>query len=317
MQYIEQIGYKSEARIKARLESIEYYPFHIHEHSLEIICVLNGTVEICDSAATYTLSYGDVHMFNPGDPHKITSTSPENIILTVQIDLNHYKYHFKDLKDAYFICDIYSERNLYSMDIKYLRFMLARTYQLYTENCSAIKLEQHARELLEHLLSQFIQYVYRADAEKKANIVRLQNTDHTYKNYERMYRIIDYVYAHYSEKLSLTKIAEMEFLSSSHLSRYIKDTLGLSFSQLVSLTRCENASVLLSSTNKTVDQIADETGFANRNHLAVQFKKWYGKTPSGYRNSILEDLSPTATIKHRSFDYDFAKVLLDMYLDEY
>ena len=53
MQYTEQIGYKSEARIKARLESIEYYPFHIHENSLEIICVLNGTVEICDSAATY------------------------------------------------------------------------------------------------------------------------------------------------------------------------------------------------------------------------------------------------------------------------
>ena len=65
MQYTEQIGYKSEARIKARLESIEYYPFHIHENSLEIICVLNGTVEICDSAATYTLSYGDVHMFTP------------------------------------------------------------------------------------------------------------------------------------------------------------------------------------------------------------------------------------------------------------
>lgn len=317
MQYTEQIGYKSEARIKARLESIEYYPFHIHENSLEIICVLNGTVEICDSAATYTLSYGDVHMFNSGIPHRITSSDPESIILTVQIDLNHYKYHFKGLEDISFICDTYSDRDLYCMDIKYLRFMLARTYQLYTENGSAIRLEQHARELLELLLSQFVQYVYREDEKKKVHIVRLQNTGHIYKNYERMYRVVDYVRRHYSEKLSLTGLAEMEFLSPAHLSRYIKDTLGLSFSQLISLTRCENAAHLLSAANKTVDQIAAETGFANRNHMAVQFKKWYDKTPSGYRDAIREDLKPTATIKHRTFDYDFAKVLLDMHLDEY
>ena len=51
--------------------------------------------------------------------------------------------------------------------------------------------------------------------------------------------------------------------------------------------------------------------------MAVQFKKWYDKTPSGYRDAIREDLKPTATIKHRTFDYDFAKVLLDMHLDEY
>lgn len=132
-----------------------------------------------------------------------------------------------------------------------------------------------------------------------------------------MYRVIDYVRRHYSEKLSLTGLAEMEFLSPAHLSRYIKDTLGLSFSQLISLTRCENAAHLLSAANKTVDQIAAETGFANRNHMAVQFKKWYDKTPSGYRDAIREDLKPTATIKHRTFDYDFAKVLLDMHLDEY
>lgn len=317
MQYVEQIGYKSEARIKARLESIEYYPFHVHENSLEILCILNGNVEICDAAATYPLSYGDVHIFNPGTPHRIKSADPESIMLTVQIDLNHYKYHFKGLEKARFICDTYLDRDLYSMDIKYLRFMLARAYQLYTEDSSAMKLEQHTRELLELLLTQFVQYVYRQDERKTAHIVRLQNTDHVYKNYERMHRIVDYVHRHYSEKLSLTRLAEMEFLSPAHLSRYIKDTLGLSFSQLVSLTRCQNAASLLSSTSKTVDQIAAEAGFANRNHLAIQFKRWYDKTPSGYRAAIREDLEPTAIIKHRTFDYDFARVLLDMHLDEY
>ena len=317
MQYVEQIGYRSDARIKARLESIEYYPFHIHEQSLEIICVLNGTVDVCDSAATHTLTYGDVHMFNVGSPHRITSSDPDSIILTVQIDLNHYKYYFKDLDSTRFICDTYSDRDLYSMDIKYLRFMLAKAYTIYSDDGSTLKLEQHGKELLELLTSQFTRYVYRQDEKKAANIVRLQNPDHTNRNLDRMFRIVGYVADHYSEKISLSGIAKMEFLSPAHLSRYIKETLGLSFSQLLSLTRCENAAAMLSETDKTVDRIAADAGFANRNHLAVQFKRWYGKTPSDYRKSILDDLRPEATIRHRPFDYDYSIVLLNIYLDEY
>ncbi|NLD19690.1 MAG: AraC family transcriptional regulator [Clostridiales bacterium] len=317
MKYIEQIGYKSSAMVKARLESLAYYPFHLHRDDFEIICVLNGKVTICDSAASYALSYGDVHIFNMNDPHKIVSDDPDNIILTVQINCDYYKQHFEGLHDAYFICDTYAERDLYSIDIKYLRFLLARLFKAYSEKPSDLQLEAQTKELLEFLLDQFRQYVYKQEEGRAANIVRLQNLDYLYKNYERMYRIVDYVFDHYNEKLSLQSIADAEYLSSPHLSRYIKETLGLTFTQLVSLTRCEEASRLLSATKKTVDLIAVQVGFANRKHLAVQFRKWFQQTPSQYRNGILKDLSSDAKVKLRPFDYDFANVILDMYLDEY
>ena len=129
MQYIEKIGYKSSAMVRAKVESMEYYPFHLHDDAIEIICVLNGTVRISDSAASYTLSYGDVHIFNKNDPHKIESDDPENILLTIQLNFDHYSRYFDALDNAYFICDTYADRDLYAVDIKHLRFQLAKIFK--------------------------------------------------------------------------------------------------------------------------------------------------------------------------------------------
>ena len=39
MNYSQIIGYKNEAYVRAKIESIEYYPFHLHNEDIEIICV--------------------------------------------------------------------------------------------------------------------------------------------------------------------------------------------------------------------------------------------------------------------------------------
>lgn len=317
MQYIQKIGYKSNAMVQVKIENIEYYPFHLHDDSLEIICVLNGRIKISDSAATYYLSYGDIHIFNKNDPHKIEAVDSDNIVLSVHIHTKHYLKEIKELKDAYFISDAGTNDDIYSADNTYLRFLLARLYKEYRDGNSDILLEEHVSDILLLLIDQYQNYIYKSTENKKANIVRLQNTEYIYKNYERMYRIVDYVYYHFREKLTLEMIAEREFLTKAYLSQYIKDTLGLTFTQLLSLTRCEEAARLLSSTHKTVDQIAVEVGFANRKHLAVQFKRWYDRTPSEYRNEILKDLSADMKVKLKPFDYDFSQTIIDMYLDEY
>ena len=46
----------------------------------------------------------------------------------------------------------------------------------------------------------------------------------------------------------------------------------------------QKAASLLAITQKSVDEIAAETGFANLSHFYRQFKKIYGMTPMQYRN---------------------------------
>lgn len=317
MQYIQKIGYRTQSMVQVKIESIEYYPFHLHDDSLEIICVLNGRIKISDSAASYYLSYGDIHIFNKNDPHKIEAVDSDNIVLTAHINTDHYQKSIEELRDAYFISDTNTDEDVYSVDNTYLRFMLARLYKAYANEASSFILEEYVTGILSLLIEQYQNYIYKEDENKKANIVRLINADYIYKNYERMYRIVDYVCYHFREKLTLEMIAEQEYLTKAYLSQYIKDTLGLTFTQLLSLTRCEEAARLLSSTHKTVDQIAVEVGFANRKHLAVQFKRWYDRTPSEYRNDILKDLSADIKVKLRPFDFEFSQTIIDMYLNEY
>lgn len=315
MKFIEKIGYKSSARVRARLENIERYPFHMHDDSIEIICVLDGNVTISDAAATYRLGYGDIHVFNLGDPHRIQSEE-DNIILTVHIDYTHYHRIFPDIVDPpYFICDENSQG--YSSDLRLLRFRMADLFTSYSESASDMRTEQKAIDFFDLLVSSFQNYTYIESDTQPALIVHSQTPPRQDTHLERMHRVVDHVYDHFNEKITLAGVAETEYISPSHLSRYIHETLGLTFSQVVSLARCEEASRLLSSTSKTVDQIAAEVGFANRKHLAVQFRRWYLKTPTEYRREIIKDLNAETTVVFRSFDYTYALKLLDMYLDEY
>lgn len=317
MQYIETVEYRAPARVKARVEKINYYPFHLHENCTEIICILRGLVGINDASVRYTLGPDDIHIFNPNDPHRIEAEDPDSLILTVQLELSHYQNEHMTPDQAYFLCDTFSSRDLYDNDMRLLRFYLANIYKIYTENGSDLALEKVTRRMLELLMEHFRQYTYLAEKSNPATIVRLQNSSQLYRDYERMYRIADYVEDNFRQPLRLTDIAEMEYLSSAHLSRYLKSTLGLSFSSFLSLIRCNEAARQLSSSKKTVDQIASEVGFSNRRHLAVQFRKWYDQTPTDYRNAILSDLYNSADTVRISSNDDALIEVIGRYLEEY
>ena len=309
--------YRNPARIKSRVEAINHYPFHLHEDSIEIICILCGSAVISDAAARYELKSGDVHIFNRECPHRISSEASDNLILTVQLDRSHYQRFFPELENTYFLCDTNSDRNLSGNDMLLLRFYLALIYSAYSENSRDQRLEKYAKKLLDLLLTHFCQYKYIPEEGNPATIVRLQNQDHFSNDYKRMDRIADYVEKHFNEPLRLKDIAEAEYLSCAHLSRLLKNNLGLPFSQFLSLVRCEEAARMLSSSRNTIDEIAEKTGFANRKHLAVQFKKWYDRNPSEYRNSIISDLHSEASVTRIQPDDPRTARIIERYLEEY
>jgi len=313
----ENIGYKLNSRVRASLECIMHYPFHMHTGAIEIICVLDGTVSISDSALNHKLSVGDVYIFNARDPHKLATVSEKNIILTVQIDIDYYKKYFKRLDLTYFICDSFINREQLVGELRYLRFLLARIYAEYRSGeVSESRLEALVKELLGFLTEQFQFYTYSKSQENSYDIVRRQAMKADDPYFNRIYDIIDYIYENFRRKIRLGDIAKREFLSVYYLSRYIKKACGLSFSELVAIARCEEAERLLGSTNKTVDEIALEVGFANRKHLAAYFRDWFHMTPSGYRRSLSHQFGGRPSPQFSDFDEEFAASVLEIYLNE-
>lgn len=95
--------------------------------------------------------------------------------------------------------------------------------------------------------------------------------------------VFTYIYAHSSERLTLSRLAEVFFVSESALSRQISQMTGLSFSRLLSSIRIEKASDYLIYTDLTLDQIAAQVGFVDASHISKHFSSQVGITPMQYR----------------------------------
>lgn len=313
----ENIGYKLNSRVKASLDCITHYPVHMHTSTIEIICVLDGTIGISESAMNHKLSNGDVYIFNAKDPHKITTVSEKNIILTVQIDIDYYKRYLKRLDTTYFICDSYINKDQLTGELRYLRFLLAQIYTEYHfKEISESRLESRTKELLAFLAEQFQNYTYNKSDENSYDIVRRQESKAEDPSYNRIYAIIDFIYENFRRKIRLEDIAKREFLSIYYLSRYIKKTCGLSFTELVTIARCEEGERLLGATNKTMDEIALEVGFSNRKHFNASFQRWFHMAPSEYRRSISMKSGGHINPQYGSYNEEFANSILDSYLNE-
>jgi len=317
MFFKEYVGYKLNTMVKATLESAQYYPYHEHEDDIEIICVMNGCLNLSCEALDYELKYGDIFIVNHTGPHKILSSSEDCIMLTVHLNVSYFGQYIDRLGEKYFVCGSgYGTGDSYP-EFRHIRFILAKIYKQYSSQTpEEFRLRESGIELLRQLMDLNLYYYYfEKTSAGDYQMASLKNYSINRGSIIRVFRIIDHISNHLQEKIKLSDLAKTEYISEEHLSRLIKSVTGRSFSEILSSERCESAVLLLGRTDKNIDRIATEVGFANSSHLASQFRRWYHKSPSEYRRDIRSDLNNIAAVKYRTFDKDFANQILEMYLD--
>jgi uncharacterized cupin superfamily protein len=62
------------------------YPYHSHSAQWEFYHVISGTGVVRDLEGTTTIRAGDAFIFEPGQPHQITSDATEDLVLYVVAD---------------------------------------------------------------------------------------------------------------------------------------------------------------------------------------------------------------------------------------
>jgi AraC family transcriptional regulator len=98
--------------------------------------------------------------------------------------------------------------------------------------------------------------------------------------------VIDYIQANIDRNLSLTELASITQLGSHHFSNLFKRSTGLSPYQYVMQQRLNKAKELLRNTDRSIIDIAIQTGFANQSHLTTAFRKHLSIAPRNYRSMI-------------------------------
>ena len=98
---------------------------------------------------------------------------------------------------------------------------------------------------------------------------------------------IVYMENHYKEQPSLEEVAHHVGFSAGYFSRLFHTKLGIPYNTYMNNIQLRHVQLLLSTTNMSIMDIAQETGYCHGEYLSAQFKKKVGITPSMYRRQCL------------------------------
>lgn len=97
-----------------------------------------------------------------------------------------------------------------------------------------------------------------------------------------------FIMDNYEIKITLDELSKKFFISKSRLSHDFKKEFGVSPIEYLIDVRLKKAETLLSSSNKTITDIALETGFSNTNYFSDFFRKKHGVSPLQYRKNSMK-----------------------------
>ncbi len=98
--------------------------------------------------------------------------------------------------------------------------------------------------------------------------------------------IEDIINRKYTERLTLSVVAEALHLSEKQTSRIIRKEYGKPLSQIVNERKLSVAGMLLRYTDSKIDEILSQLNFESKNYFFTLFKKTYHMTPGEYRKNI-------------------------------
>lgn len=105
--------------------------------------------------------------------------------------------------------------------------------------------------------------------------------------YDRMIdNVISEIREHYMEDISLTSLSAKYNISMGHLSKMIKESLSVNFSDYIASLRIQRAKELLRDDRLSIQEIAEIVGYNDYFYFTKDFKRVEGISPSKYRKSM-------------------------------
>ena len=260
--------------VKTTIHAIDSFQMHWH-NEMEILLVLDGSVSIRIGEDTYYLNENDIILVNNNELHSTRRTRENNSLLAVQINPEFYNNMFPDFSKFKFDCKSFKP-DAEEKTFDAIRYYIAKiVWELNKKDLGyQLRIASNLNLLGEYLLNNFDYYLVDEDDEE------LRDTD-----LARLQRIIEYVNENFSKKITLKEIAEREHLNYYYLSHFIKNKIGMSFQEYLNTVRLDKAVRTLISTDMSIIDVSNSSGFSNVNSFNSIFRENYNCTPTEFRKS--------------------------------
>ena len=259
----------------------------MHKHDfIEIVYVISGSARHYMGEYIYEVHKGDLIIVNYGTQHTFIplddrgeSFSTYDLLFTTELfEITGIgKYDFSSLASSYLFYSMFPDSNSVNNSLNLIRSnskdfqdILGKIYSEYTSRKSGFM------SMIRAYLIELITLIFREIDQKT-----ISGT--TKEQREVVNKAIDYMKHHYNTRINLDSIVSDIFLSKDYFRQLFKKTTGMSVTDFIQKTRVDEACRLLTSSNRTVFDIAGDCGFTDIKFFYKTFKKITGKTPSEYR----------------------------------
>ena len=113
----------------------------------------------------------------------------------------------------------------------------------------------------------------------------------------------EFINKNYASDIRIEDVARHVKVNKTYLQRLFRTYTGTTMLRSINALRVGKAQQLLSESNLSMEQIAAQTGFKNRQHLIYEFKNQISVTPSDYRKQYQQQLLDHQARMHDSHPF--------------
>ncbi|WP_425398171.1 helix-turn-helix domain-containing protein [Aeoliella sp.] len=117
---------------------------------------------------------------------------------------------------------------------------------------------------------------------------RIEAPDDQAEFFQELAPVVRHIDEHYADTISMADMAELANLSSTHFNRRFKQLLRMTPMQYLRTVRVQAVQRLLTTTQRSMADVAALTGFADQSHLIRVFRQVTGMTPAAFRKRFRE-----------------------------
>lgn len=254
--------------------------WHWHDE-FEFGYVMEGSIIYRTSQNEYVLEKGDAIFINTGVLHYLQLLVPpeEAYIHTQFLDRTFLAGYAGSVFDTSYIAPVAGNRQADAVPF-YRKDAAGRRAAEQIDR--AVRIAGAKKEFFELRLRSLFSSVWE---DVFAGASQQEAPDFTFseREDERLKKMIAFIRAHYAEKISVLQIASCIPVSERECYRLFQKHLGTSPVEFVISVRLERAQELLAATDKSVMEIALETGFSDSSYFGKLFRKEYLVSPGRYR----------------------------------
>lgn len=253
-------------------------PFMNHCHQeLEIIKIQKGALSVLREAEKLHLQEGDIWIVPPFISHGIGKGDENCERLVIMLDLQILGMQMKQDQEYLWLRNELEKTDMYSGQWKSstkskIDVFIEQLYEEYLEKEYAWKFS------IKTLISQLT-----LTAIREMPKMEIETRD---KSVLKIKDILEYIALHYYKDISLGECAKAVGFNSTYLSRYFRQSMGITFQEYIKRLRIDRAKWLLMTEKISITEICAQSGFRDVKTFNKLFKKECRMSPSQFRKNI-------------------------------